>query len=343
MERVSITRAAAAHPRYRIREAEAAERIGTVTGELRKAIAIARGSQIRERALCLPPERIGSLGSIEERNSIYAKHAPGLALEGARLALDGVTADVRCLVTSSCTGYMVPGWDVQLVQQLPLSGDTVRLPITEAGCSAGVLGLARAADYLRTRPGAAALAVACELCSLAFQPSSDDGKLTSALIFGDGAGSAVLEARLAPGGLEIADSVSFLYPAPASTLGFELSDSGFSPLLAKELVGLVPLATEQALERLLSPHALAPDDIGFWLLHPGGARILAQLEQTLGIERCRTRWSWESMADFGNTSSAAVFDVLRRYLADPSAPGGWGVIAAFGPGVSVEMLLVRRC
>jgi predicted naringenin-chalcone synthase len=49
------------------------------------------------------------------------------------------------------------------------------------------------------------------------------------------------------------------------------------------------------------------------------------------------------MAEFGNTSSAAIFDVMRRNLEDPDAPSGWGIVAAFGPGVSVEMLLVRRC
>jgi predicted naringenin-chalcone synthase len=35
--------------------------------------------------------------------------------------------------------------------------------------------------------------------------------------------------------------------------------------------------------------------------------------------------------------------VIRRYLEDDTAPRGWGVVIAFGPGVSLEMLLVRRC
>ena len=47
------------------------------------------------------------------------------------------------------------------------------------------------------------------------------------------------------------------------------------------------------------------------------------------------------MREFGNTSSAAIFDVIRRYLDSPSEPGPV-VIAAFGPGVSVELLLVDR-
>ncbi|MEX1102645.1 MAG: type III polyketide synthase, partial [Dehalococcoidia bacterium] len=77
------------------------------------------------------------------------------------------------------------------------------------------------------------------------------------------------------------------------------------------------------------------------LLHPGGSRILSRLESEMGLERSQTRWSWESLREFGNTSSAAIFDVLRRYLDDARA-AEWGVVAAFGPGVAVELLLVRR-
>ncbi len=343
MQRVSIIRAAVAHPEHRISQAEAAARIGAVSGAPRQAAALARGSHIQQRAVCLPTERIGALGSIEERNNIYREVAPGLALAAATNAVAGDREKVRFVAASSCTGYMVPGWDVDLVQRMPLACETTRLPITMAGCAGGALGIARAADFLRARPGSAALAVACELCSLAFQPSAEEGNLTSTLIFGDGAGAAYLEAGEGEHGLEIVDSVSVLSPAPASVLGFELTDRGFQPLLGRELVSLLPPATESALRLLAAPRGLSVDDFGFWLLHPGGARVLSQLEATLGIERCLTRWSWESLSEYGNTSSAAIFDVLRRYFDDDGAPRGWGILAAFGPGVSVEMMLLRRC
>ena len=48
------------------------------------------------------------------------------------------------------------------------------------------------------------------------------------------------------------------------------------------------------------------------------------------------------MKECGNMSSAAIFDVIRRYQEDADAPLGLAVIAAFGPGVSIELLLVRR-
>jgi predicted naringenin-chalcone synthase len=48
------------------------------------------------------------------------------------------------------------------------------------------------------------------------------------------------------------------------------------------------------------------------------------------------------LRDFGNQSSASVLFVLDRWLgARPAAPSGaHGLLAAFGPGLSVDMLLL---
>ena len=62
----------------------------------------------------------------------------------------------------------------------------------------------------------------------------------------------------------------------------------------------------------------------------------------MGIDRAQTTWSWESLHDYGNASSAAIFDVLARYLARPAPGATWVVIAAFGPGVSVDLMLGRQ-
>ena len=59
------------------------------------------------------------------------------------------------------------------------------------------------------------------------------------------------------------------------------------------------------------------------------------------MEREKTRWSWDSMREFGNTSSAAIFDVIRRYN-DDAVENPLALVAAFGPGVAIELLLVRR-
>ncbi|MEX0784802.1 MAG: 3-oxoacyl-[acyl-carrier-protein] synthase III C-terminal domain-containing protein [Dehalococcoidia bacterium] len=305
-----------------------------------RARAVVRGSRIEERRIVVPPDDLRELTTIEDRNAVFREHAPRLAAEACVQVVRGRPDDASALVTSSCTGYMVPSLAVELVGRLGLCGDVARLPITEAGCSGGVVAIARAADYLAAHPGASAVAAAVELCSLSFHQSEDEGVLTANLIFGDGAGAALLESGDGPG-IEVVDSSSYLVPGSRHMLGFDLTNEGFYPVLSRELVQALPVPTMQAAASLLARHGLRSSDVSAWLLHPGGSRILSRLESEMGLERSQTRWSWESLREFGNTSSAAIFDVLRRYLDDARA-AEWGVVAAFGPGVAVELLLVRR-
>ena len=340
-----IARVATAFPPHRVKQEEAARRIGIASGEPRRVAAIARGSHIQERALVLPAEDIGRLSSIEARNHIYEQHAPALALEAARRVLED--HDVSCIglvVCVSCTGYMVPGWDVQLVQELKLSPHTTRLPITQAGCAGGVVGLSRAADYLRAHPDRTALVVATELCSLAFHADPDPGNLTAALIFGDGAAAAVLDNDpAADDGIEVVDALSTLLPETQRDIGFDLTDAGLFPVLSRELADILAIPTRDTIVGLLARHGLKPHDVGFWLVHAGGAAILSGIERALCLPCDALRWSWDSLSTRGNLSSASVLDVTSRYLDDASAARGWGIVLAFGPGVSIETLLVRRC
>ena len=345
MQRVWLTRPGVAHPRHRIGQEEAARRIGEATGESRRVAAIARGTRIRERATVLPPEMIRDLGSIEARNQVYQRFAPELAAQATREALAQAPArPVGFLATSSCTGYMIPGLDVEVARRLCLAPTTAHLPITEAGCSGGVVALARTADFLRVHPGYSGLAVAAEICSLAFHPRSEAGNLTSALLFGDGAGAALLQTNDdGRDGFEVVDSLSFLVPDSQGAIGFDLTDRGFYPVLSSDIADLLPVPMFAAVTELLCRNGLrTPDDIAFWLIHPGGPKILEAVQATFGLTGHDLRWSWQAMSEFGNTSSAAIFDVIHRYTANSGAPRGWGVVAGFGPGVSIELLLVSR-
>src|SRR5262249_22771857 len=156
----------------------------------------------------MAPAELAVLGSAAARNNLYRKIAPGLARQAVGRALNGQAADrIGCLVTSSCTGYSVPGWAVDLIETFGFAPTTVRIPITESACAGGAVAIARTADYLRTRPGEAGLAVATELCSLTFHPVFDEGTLLSVFLFGDAAGAAVFDTGPGPG-LEIVDSLT---------------------------------------------------------------------------------------------------------------------------------------
>jgi alkylresorcinol/alkylpyrone synthase len=70
------------------------------------------------------------------------------------------------------------------------------------------------------------------------------------------------------------------------------------------------------------------------------------MEQELAICRCKVQPSWDVLRDYGNLSSASVLFVLNAWMNAWMAgkklkTGDRGLLAAFGPGFSAEMLLLQ--
>jgi type III polyketide synthase len=84
-------------------------------------------------------------------------------------------------------------------------------------------------------------------------------------------------------------------------------------------------------------------------LHPGGATILSGVERAMNITPEHMRASYDTYINHGNSSSATVISVmdrLRQKDMDELAPGGkvkdFIVGCAFGPGIAVEMCMLKR-
>src|SRR6185503_21335007 len=87
----------------------------------------------------------------------------------------------------------IPAVDAYVADALGLGPRLVRLPITESGCAGGVVGLARARDYLVAHPRAVAVVLALEFASLTFQRWDRSAtNVVSTAIFGDGGAALVL-------------------------------------------------------------------------------------------------------------------------------------------------------
>ena len=86
-----------------------------------------------------------------------------------------------------------------------------------------------------------------------------------------------------------------------------------------------------------TPNALDFD----WALHPGGSTIITGVEKAMGLTPDHLRASYEIYMNYGNSSSATIMSVMNR-LRD-MGDGKENVIAcAFGPGISLEMMVLKR-
>ncbi len=142
--------------------------------------------------------------------------------------------------------------------------------------------------------------------------------------------------------LRVLETLSHIFPGTTGALGFELRDDGFHSVLSKDVPALLKTEIAALARALAGRRGLARDDLSFFVLHPGGRRILGVVEEELRLTREDTQPSWDVLRDFGNQSSASVLFVLDRHLAErPPATGARGLLAAFGPGLAVDLLLLE--
>ncbi len=319
---------------------------GASCPDLARAERMVDHTRIERRHLALPPGQLLAERRLETRNAVYVESVQRLgrtvaerALEEARIPADAIDA----VIAVSCTGYAIPSLDVLLANQLGLRSDVRRLPITELGCGGGAAGLALAADYVRAHPGSTVLLVSVELCSLTFQPDDSSWQnVIAAMLFGDAAAAAVVTDQPTSAGPAILAARSHLFPDTLDYMGFVLKDSGFHLIMSPEVPEMVRRFYRPLLEQFLADHGLTQDDLGFYVLHPGGAKILRYLARFVGVPERWLKPSAEVLRRYGNTSSTSVLLVLdevrRRYRPDD---GALGVLASLGPGFCAELVLLR--
>jgi alkylresorcinol/alkylpyrone synthase len=92
----------------------------------------------------------------------------------------------------------------------------------------------------------------------------------------------------------------------------------------------------------LAKHDLDLADIAFWVVHPGGPRIIEAVGESLALPEAAVQPTWDAWQEHGNLSSTTVFFILQQIArTSPPSTGAIGMMIAFGPGVTCEMVLLR--
>jgi alkylresorcinol/alkylpyrone synthase len=322
------------------------EIFGGAYSDLQRAMRMVDHTGIDERHLSLPLGDLLADRSLTATQEIYAETIRTLGREVAEAALREaqMSADqVDCVIAVSCTGYLIPSLDVYLASDLGMRSDVRRLPITELGCGGGTAALALAADFVRAHPGSVALVVSVELCSLTFQKRDTSWQnVVAAMLFGDAAAAAVVTDRpIARQGPTIRAARSLLFPDTRSYMGFELRDSGLHLIMSPEVPEMVRKHFRPLRDAFLADHGLASTDVGYYVLHPGGAKILRYLRQEAKVPETWLAAAAEVLRRYGNVSSTTVLLVLDEVMRNRApSPGATGILASLGPGFCAEMLLL---
>jgi predicted naringenin-chalcone synthase len=113
-------------------------------------------------------------------------------------------------------------------------------------------------------------------------------------------------------------------------------------ILGSEVSDLAAPLIEGALTPLLERHGLSRADLRFWVVHPGGRKVLDHVQKAFGLTDAELRFSRSVLRDHGNMSSPTVMFVLDEVVRTGTPrPGDWGVMVALGPGMAAEAALLQ--
>ena len=315
-----------------------------------RLLSVYSAAGVKTRASVVPIEDVFSPSDFETRNDRYRQIAIEAGTDVARRALvaSGLVAqDIGMLVSVSCTGFMIPAVDAYVADSLGLGPRLVRLPITESGCAGGVVGLARAVDFLSVHPEQAALVLALEFSSLTFQRWDHSAtNVISSAIFGDGGAAVALVGREHPrfpeGRVLVRGAESSFFPGTAHFMGFRLRNEGLQIVLDRDLAPFVRREVAGAVQGFLERHGLARQEVTRWILHPGGRKIIEAMAEQLGLADRDLAATERVLSEHGNMSSVTVLFVLEEILrSEAPEPGEKGLMGAFGPGFGVEFALLE--
>jgi alkylresorcinol/alkylpyrone synthase len=306
-----------------------------------------RNVTVEGRHLAIPTEKYYDIENWGQANDIWIEVAQELGEQALCRALHHAglaTRDLGALFFTSVTGISSPSIDALLINRMGLPANIRRVPIFGLGCVAGAACIARAADYVRAYPSQAAALVSVELCSLTIQ--RDDlsvANLISSGLFADGSAAAVVTGdQVNSDGPEILATRSVFYPATEEMMGWKVTHKGFRITLSPEVPVLIREHLGADVDRFLADHGHKREDIGSWVLHTGGPKVLEASADALGLHDGQLDASWDSLKKVGNLSSASVLVVLEEVMRNRRPqPGTLGILAAMGPGFCSELVLLR--
>ena len=188
-----------------------------------------------------------------------------------------------------------------------------------------------------------------ELCSLTLQIQDlSVANLIASGLFGDGAACVIAlghdraASAGAPGAPAVVASKSRFYPDTEDVMGWKIGSDGFQVVLQARVPQLARENLGPDVDSFLAANGLERKDIGRWICHTGGPKVISAFQEALGLSDWDVELTRQSLLEVGNLSSASVLHVLGETMEKrrPEA-GTYGVLMAMGPGFCCEMVLLR--
>jgi 3-oxoacyl-[acyl-carrier-protein] synthase III len=291
---------------------------------------------------------------IRDRTGIESRHfvdegvfTSDLAVEASRAACEsaGISPNqADLIVCASATGDTpFPATAVWTQRKL---GVTCPAFDVNAACAGFSYALSTATAFVKAGMAETVLLVGAEVFSRILD-FTDRG---TCVLFGDGAGAAVVRASDAPGiegsvlGTDGSAAEILLVPAggsrePASNETVAARDHNIRMPNGREVFKRAVVEMAASSRELLEKSGYTPDDVDLLIPHQANARIIKAVGERLGIGGDR---AVIDVAEVGNTSAASIPIALdRAWRAGRIHEGDLVLFTSFGAGLTWGATLVR--
>ncbi|HEX9124560.1 MAG TPA: beta-ketoacyl-ACP synthase III [Actinomycetota bacterium] len=286
-------------------------------------------------------------GIRERRFAAETQTTSDLAVEAARQALDaaGITPEqVDLLICATLTpDTPIPAASVWVQRKLGIACPAFDL---NAACAGFSYGISTGTAFIESGAADTVVVMGAEILSRVLD-LSDRG---TCVLFGDGAGAAVLRPSERPGvlgsvlGADGQAAEILIIPAggsarPASHETLAAHEHTIKMPSGREVFKRAVVEMANASRQLLDKSGYTPDDVDLLIPHQANARIMLAVAERLGIGRDR---AVIDVAEVGNTSAASIPIALdRAWRAGRIRQDALVLITSFGAGLAWGANLIR--
>nr|ABB13608.1 chalcone synthase 2 [Rheum palmatum] len=296
--------------------------------------------------------------SLDSRQDMVVSEVPRLGKEAAQKAIKEwgqPKSKITHVIMCTTSGVDMPGADYQLTKLLGLRPSVKRFMMYQQGCFAGGTVLRLAKDLAENTRGARVLVVCSEITAICFRGPTDThlDSMVGQALFGDGAGAVIIgsdpDLSIERPIFELVWTAQTILPDSEGAIDGHLREVGLTFHLLKDVPGLISKNIHKSLAEAFSPLNITDWNSLFWIAHPGGPAILDQVEAKLGLKEEKLKATRQVLNDYGNMSSACVLFIMdemrKKSLENGHATTGegldWGVLFGFGPGLTVETVVLH--
>ncbi|XP_078155848.1 chalcone synthase 2 isoform X2 [Carex rostrata] len=296
--------------------------------------------------------------SLDARQDIVVREVPKLGKEAAVKAIKEwgqSKSKITHLIFCTTSGVDMPGADYQVTKLLGLRPSVNRFMMYQQGCFAGGTVLRMAKDLAENNRGARVLVICSELTAVTFRGPTEShlDSMVGQALFGDGAAALIVgadpEPKIERPLFQLVSASQTILPDSEGAIDGHLREVGLTFHLLKDVPGLISKNIEKSLVEAFTPIGINDWNSIFWVAHPGGPAILDQVEAKLELQKEKMRATRQVLSEYGNMSSACVLFILdemrRRSAVEGKATTGegleWGVLFGFGPGLTVETVVLH--